>query len=571
MVAVKRQVAKIAPMRPQFSQLRLSKGPSPPLRLQNTPTPRLREEPEKQENVEPPKKRGVKDVLKDIGSSVLNWISENGVETLVTLGSALLDSNLAHLTPQLKSVTDNQGNNFTAIPAGTVIFQQPIDASMFDDVNDRLQKMLSLYTYYQYSPSSRIVFKGAQGDLVNGMLAMFICPDPILDINTTDPQQINRLVREYNGTVFKLNTNGSVRIPKCDTPLYVNQSPTEDVRLEKQGTLFVIAFTDIDATLALGELSISFTVRMGKDANTGMAPFGEPVVPGALYMAFTNNAMSSSDFVSNANPIVELEWFTQVPKFPQATKTLGPPVTVDTVFGNTSAQKFYDPVSGLFQPGIYRVKVHQTHSAQVAQATTFCALLPQQRSFSLAFWDPLGVNSPAAPAASHTFTTILQISNSSTQVSAVSNNSVEFSDIIVVPFVGTLSILESYSNVPGGSTTYGRALIVGVDAAGSTAIAMSNLLGTRDMFLEIVCLDLLPVATDNSSLVTSAALIRRGIPLPRKVKVAPPPDSDSDSGSSSESDSDSKSNYTSLAKVEPQVTTSSSHKKKKSVKKVSVE
>lgn len=237
------------------------------------------------------KERGFWDTLTDVASRGWKWLEEGGFETLLSIGEVILAAedigvgrikhkrvNQRRLTNLAikRTTTDQFGNQkmTDVLPAGTVLASQPISAQMFTDAdgsNDRLERLLSCYNNYVFF-DSEIVFTGAQGDLVNGIIGFFICPDPNLVITTTDSEAIVRLVEEYNGKMCKMNAqNVHLRLNNATVPLKTAQSPTADNSWSVQGTLFIVAITDIDTTDGVGVWNFKFHVGMAQPTNTALS------------------------------------------------------------------------------------------------------------------------------------------------------------------------------------------------------------------------------------------------------------------------------------------------------------
>jgi hypothetical protein len=190
------------------------------------------------------------------------------VETLLTLSSALLGGEL--VKSQMKD------GDLVTVPAGTVLAYVDLypDFARQDGGTDetRLYKAASIFMRYKFSPTSCVNFVPSAGALANGQIGMFITSDPRYEVTVTGQDAV-RLVHEFNGTVSQISQPMCLRLPSQQDWLYVNDAHESDIRFTRQGTLWIIAFTDIDSSAvgpSLGEFRLDYDIEMKDNAVDGV-------------------------------------------------------------------------------------------------------------------------------------------------------------------------------------------------------------------------------------------------------------------------------------------------------------
>jgi hypothetical protein len=216
-----------------------------------------------------PQKNSLSSVLSAGAKRAMKFLKEQGMETLFTLGTALLSSDRIKCQP---GVTD------TVLPAGTVLGWVDLYPNFADQLapgtHTRLSRVASTFMRWRFAGKTCVNFVPAAGALTNGQIGMFITTDPRYDLVATGQAAV-RLVHEFNGAVCQISQGMCLNVPpKLGDWLYVEDAHESDVRFTRQGTLWVIAFTDIDITSAgssLGEFRLDYECELKDNSIDGVA------------------------------------------------------------------------------------------------------------------------------------------------------------------------------------------------------------------------------------------------------------------------------------------------------------
>jgi hypothetical protein len=222
-----------------------------------------------------PQKSSLSSVLSAAAKKAMKYLKEQGMETLFTLGTALLSSDRIKCQP---GVTD------TVLPAGTVLGWVDLYPNFADQLapgtHTRLSRVASTFMRWRFAGKTCVNFVPAAGALTNGQIGMFITSDPRYDLVATGQAAV-RLVHEFNGAVCQISQGMCLNVPpKMGDWLYVEDAHESDVRFTRQGTLWVIAFTDIDITSAgssLGEFRLDYECELKDNSIDGVS-----ILPTAL-------------------------------------------------------------------------------------------------------------------------------------------------------------------------------------------------------------------------------------------------------------------------------------------------
>lgn len=247
--------------------------------------------------VEKPKKKG-------FFAKVGDWIVDHGLETLVTLGSALLleDHIRAQVAQKNKSLVARGLKDLPegTIPAGTILASIPIYPNFADSLTPgattRLSRKASTFLQYKFE-DSHIHFTPAAGALNNGQLGFFIASDPRYII-TAQGEEVTRLVHEFKGVVTQISQKAELPVPPKKDWLFVEDGHASDTRFTQQGVLWVIAYTDLflgdgssGSTTSFGDFSMDYNIRLKDDSIDGAHVSSVSNTPIALYSAISDGQL----------------------------------------------------------------------------------------------------------------------------------------------------------------------------------------------------------------------------------------------------------------------------------------
>lgn len=294
-------------------------------------------------------------VLKAAGNMAESFLKNYGIETLLTLGTALLGSSFVRQQP---GVTD------TIVPAGTVLayvdlypnFAQQSGAS----TETRLYRVASTFMRWKFTGNSCINFVPSAGALANGQIGMFITSDPRYEVTATGQDAV-RLVHEFNGAVAQISQGMCLPVPPKKDWLYVEDAHESDIRFTRQGTLWVIAFTDIDISTvgsSLGEMRLDYEIQL-KDNSVDGVVIQDDQNPPTLVLSSDNTDVTASTTVPTSTGN---EWFIGGADACFASRWYGPSVspimdTMDGAITYNAGDSGTRPGFFCSVPGIYEVSV----------------------------------------------------------------------------------------------------------------------------------------------------------------------------------------------------------------------
>jgi len=149
--------------------------------------------------------------------------------------------------------------------------------------HSRLSRVASTFLRWRFTEGSCVNFVPSAGALANGQIGMFITSDPRYELTATGQDAV-RLVHEFNGSVAQISQPMCLPVPRKQGDwLFVEDAHESDIRFTRQGTLWVIAFTDIDITSvgsSLGEFRLDYNCELRDNSIEGavIAPMDLPVL-----------------------------------------------------------------------------------------------------------------------------------------------------------------------------------------------------------------------------------------------------------------------------------------------------
>jgi len=154
-----------------------------------------------------------------------------------------------------------------------------------------------------------------------------------------------------------LDKTTRILVPTPEDPLHVNGNDQLDLRLTKQGQLYIIAYTDIDTTTVSANVKLNYNCDFAKDSNPVFQPIQQNLLSCGLTAGF--------------------------PSYTPATDSSRSYATSLTV--NTEVGKWLGPVAagGITVPaGTYQISTTARGSAKNTNATVvdFCVLNYELRS-----------------------------------------------------------------------------------------------------------------------------------------------------------------------------------------------
>lgn len=322
-------------------------------------------------HVEAGKKKSLGTYIKEGAQKAGKFLKDHGLETLITLGAALLDD--PHIQSQLEMHNKGRRNKGLSdlapgvIPAGTIlgsIFMYPNFASDLDpNAITRLQRKASTFLRYRFE-DTYVNFTPAAGALNNGQIGYFIASDPRYIITETG-EAATRLVHEFQGNVTQISQKSSLKVPRKEDWLFVENSHESDTRFTQQGVLWILAYTDLvlgdntnGSSSSLGDFSLNYNIALKDDSIEGASIAPISSAPSTIFKGtFSNQVEGDPSFTTYL--------------FSPYTQTDTGSMTVEPVvdqLGVTNTTKNFDDelpqwckYGGLFQvsaPGYYRIHVN---------------------------------------------------------------------------------------------------------------------------------------------------------------------------------------------------------------------
>jgi len=127
------------------------------------------------------------------------------------------------------------------------------------------------YSNFVLGQDTGVLFEGAQATTTSGQISSFTKQDAATEIVDSTPSGVISMVNQFGGVSCNLWEKMFCPVKKSIHPnLFVDFGDGQDVRLCTQGTYYLIARTDIDATEVLGTLTLKGSVCFSQWQNQSM-------------------------------------------------------------------------------------------------------------------------------------------------------------------------------------------------------------------------------------------------------------------------------------------------------------
>lgn len=219
-------------------------------------------------------------IVKRVGGLLSGQVGTQIAEVIVDLAGAIFSTSLKG---RLTRHHSHHGwspkfNSSDTIPAGTILFTVPISPYMCRLPENRLTQQASIKSFFNFSQAC-IKAIPSESSFVGGSIALFIVPDPALQVTLTDPEAVQALVAEFDGVVCRIDKACEICVPPPQRILSTDDftviTSAADVRDYYQGRLYCVAFSDIPPNAVLPALAID----IDKPVWSGNVVPGVQVVP----------------------------------------------------------------------------------------------------------------------------------------------------------------------------------------------------------------------------------------------------------------------------------------------------